>query len=163
MGTGGGESDRVSRAAVESDASPHATPRTTCTPELLPHHESLKAPSSLSCTPELPPHHKMPHPPTPPLPQESAQPLSPSTYNTMGDGLVDHDPAVAEDVGSESSHASKDEREPLTSSQKKRIKKKANKAKRDAEVSQRSGVHTRFPDAGVDQTSVLSVSVNAVS
>ena len=207
VGTGGSESNRVSRAAVETVASTHASPSTTCTPELLPHH-------------------KMSHLPATPLPQESAQPLSPSTYNTMGDGLVDHEPAVAEDGGSESSHtsedeieefepwdvshppaippsqdsaqplppssnntmggglaehepavaatggsefrdaskdASKDESEPLTSSQKKRIKRKASKAKRDAEVSQRSGVHTRFPEDGVDQTSVLPVSVNAVS
>ena len=126
----------------------------------------------------------------------------------MGDGLADREPAVAATGGSElrdaSKDASKDESEPLTSSQKKRIKKKASKAKRDAEVTQRSGVHARservlrtsprwkiteaetklqaiayadimrrrkqksgvhkrFPEDGVDQTSVLPVSVNAVS
>ena len=208
-------------------------------------------------------HLEMPHPPTTSLPQESAQPLSPSTYHTMGDGLADHEPAVAETGGSESSHASEDEFEPreashppaippsqesaqplppssyntmggglaehepavaatggsefrnaskdaskdesetLTPSQKKRIKRKESKAKRDAEVSQRSGVHTRservlrtsprrkateaelaaasaradimqrrkqkssvhtrFPEDGADQASVLPVSVNAVS
>ena len=124
----------------------------------------------------------------------------------MGGGLAEHEPAVAATGGSEfrdaSKDASKDESEPLTSSQKKRIKKKASKAKRDAEASQRSGVntrservlrtsprrklteaeleqraieyadimrrrksgvHTRFPEDGVDQTSVLPVSVNAVS
>jgi hypothetical protein len=187
VGTGGSESNRVSRAAVETVASPRAGPSTTCTPELLPHH-------------------KMSHPPTTSLPQESAQLLSPSTYHTMGDGLADHEPAVAETGGSEfrnaSKDASKDESETLTPSQKKRIKRKARKAKRDAEVSQRSGVHTRservlrtsprrkateaelaasaradimllrkqksgvhtrFPEDGADQTSVLPVSVNAVS
>ena len=179
----------MSRAGAESDASPHATPRTTCTPELLPHL-------------------KMSHPPTTSLPRKSAQPLSPSTYKTMGDGLADREPAVAATGGSElrdaRKDASKDESETLTPSQKKRIKRKACKAKRDAEVSQRSGVHTRservlrtsprrklteaetklqaieyadimrqrkqksgvhtrFPEDGVDQTSVLPVSVNAVS
>ena len=206
-GTGGSEFSHVSENAVGEAASSHTSPSTTCTPDLV----SL---------------HKMSHPPATPLSQDSGQPLSPSTHNTMGDGLVDHEPAVAEVGGSESSHtsedeieefepwdvshppanppsqesdqllppssyntmggglaehepavaatggsefrdaskdASKDESEPLTSSQKKRIKRKASKAKRDAEVSQRSGVHTRFPEDGVDQTSVLPVSVNAVS
>jgi len=107
------------------------------------------------------------HPPAIPPSQDSAQPLPPSSNNTMGGGLAEHDPAVAATGGSESrdasKDASKDESEPLTSSKKKRIKRKASKAKRDAEVSQRSGVHTRFPEDGVDQTSVLPVSVNAVS
>ena len=48
--------------------------------------------------------------------------------------------------------------EPLTPSQKKRIKQKASKAKRDAETSQKSGVHTRFTEDGVDQSSVSGVS-----
>ena len=65
----------------------------------------------------------------------------------MGDGFVDHELAVAAIGGSEfrdaSKDARKDESEPLTSSQKKRIKRKASKAKRNAEVSQRSGAHTR--------------------
>ena len=90
VGTGGSESNRVSRAAVETVASTHASPSTTFTPELLPHH-------------------KMSHPPATPLPQESAQPLPPSSYPTMGGGLADHELAVAATGGSESSHASDDE------------------------------------------------------
>ena len=80
----------MSENAVGEAASSHTSPNTTCTPDLVSHH-------------------KMPHPPVTPLSQESGQPLSPSTYNTMGDGLVDHEPAVAEDGGSESSHTSEDE------------------------------------------------------
>ena len=80
----------------------------------------------------------------------------------MGGGPADHEPALAATGGSElrdaSKDASKDERAPLTPSQKKRIKKKASKAKRDAEASQRSGVHTRFTEDGVDQSSVSVVS-----
>ena len=87
------------------------------------------------------------HPPANPPSQESDQLLPPSSYNTMGGGLAEHEPAVAATGGSEfrdaSKDASKDESEPLTSSQKKRIKRKASKAKRNAEASQRSGVHTR--------------------
>ena len=127
MGTGGSESNRVSRAAVETDASPHASPSTTCTPALLPHH-------------------KMIHPPATPLPQESAQPLPPSSHNTMGGGLADHELAAAATGGSEFSHASEDfDMFTFTS-------------RAHAEASQRSGVHTRFPEDGIDQTSVLVVS-----
>ena len=149
VGTGGSESNRLSRAAAESNASPHASPRTTCTPKLLP--ESPKAPSSPLCTPELLPHLKMSHPPTTSLPRKSAQPLSPSTNQTMGDGLADRKPAVASTGGSEfrdaSKDASKDESETLTSSKKKRIKRRASRAKRVAEEKApkaKSGVHTRF-------------------
>ena len=46
--------------------------------------------------------------------QESGQPLSPSTYHTMGDGPADHEPAVAATGGSEPRDASKVERVPLT-------------------------------------------------
>ena len=88
----------------------------------------------------------MPHPPATPLPQESVQPLQPSSYPTMGGGLADHDPAAAGTGGSEFSHASEDfDMFTFTS-------------RAHAEVSQRSGVHTRFPEDGVDQTSVLVVS-----
>jgi len=98
---------------------------------------------------------KMSHPPTTPLPRKSAQPLSPSTNQTMGDGLADREPADAATGGSEfrdaSKDASKDESETLSSSQKKRIKKrikkKASKDKRVAEEKApeaMSGVHTRF-------------------
>merc|ERR1711966_570389 len=97
------------------------------------------------------PHLKMSHPPTTSLPRKSAQPLSPSTYQTMGDGLADREPAVAATGGSDlrdaSKDASKDESERLTSSQKKRIKKKVRKAKRAAEEKASKamcGVHTRF-------------------
>merc|ERR1711966_197212 len=93
------------------------------------------------------PHLKMSHPPTTSLPRKSAQPLSPSTYQTMGDGLADREPAVAATGGSELRDASKDESETLTSSQKKRIKRKVSKAKRAAEEKAPKavcGVHTRF-------------------
>merc|ERR1711865_444048 len=99
----------MGRVAAESDASPRAIPRTTRTPE-------------------LPPHPKMSHPPTTSLTRKSAQPLSPSTNQTMGDGLADREPADAATGGSEfrdaSKDASKDESETLSSSQKKRIKKR---------------------------------------
>ena len=69
----------------------------------------------------------------------------------MGDGLVDHELAVAATGGSEfrdaSKDASEDESEPLTSSQKKRLKRKESKAKRVAEEKApkaKRGVHTRF-------------------
>ena len=190
-GTGGSEFSHVSENAVGEAASSHTSPSTTCTPDLV----SL---------------HKMSHPPATPPSQDCGQLLSPSTHNTMGDGLVDHEPAVAEVGGSESSHtsedeiekfeprdvshppanppsqesdqllppssyntmggglaehepavaatggsefrdaskdASKDESETLTSSQKKRIKRKESKAKRVAEEKAPKamcGVHTRF-------------------
>jgi len=76
----------------------------------------------------------------------------------MGGGLVDHEHVVAGNGGSELSVVSKDASKPLTPSQKKRIKQKASKAKRDAEASQKSGVHTRFTEDGVDQSSVSVVS-----
>ena len=87
--------------------------------------------------------------------QESGQPLSPSTYQTMGDGLADREPADAATGGSEfrdaSKDASKDESETLSSSQKKRIKKRIKKkASKDKLVAEekapkaKSGVHTRF-------------------
>ena len=94
------------------------------------------------------------HPPANPPSQESGQPLSPSTHQTMGDGLADREPAVAATGGSEfrdaSKDASKDESEPLTSSQKKRIKRKARKASKAKRVAEEKapkamcGVHTRF-------------------
>ena len=83
----------------------------------------------------------------------------------MGGGLADHDLAVAGTGGSEFSDASKDTSEPLTPSQKKRFKKKARKAKREAKAQcdlhpplsvensaskAMSGVQTRFPEDGGD-------------
>ena len=186
-GTGGSEFSHVSENAVGEAASSHTSPSTTCTPDLVSLHKMSHppvTPPSQDCGQLLSPstHNTMgdglvdhepavaevggsesshtsedeieefeprdvSHPPANPPSQESDQLLSPSTYNTMGDGLVDHELAVAAIGGSEfrdaSKDASEDESEPLTSSQKKRLKRKASKAKRDAEVSQRSGVHTR--------------------
>ena len=59
----------------------------------------------------------MSHPPATALPHESAQPLQPSSYPTMGGGLADHELAVAATGGGESSHASEDEFEPWEVSQ----------------------------------------------
>ena len=91
-GTGGSESSRVSKDAVGTVSSPHASPSTTCTPDLVSHH-------------------KMPHSPVTTLSQESGQPLPSSSYlhyPTMGGGLADHDLAAAATGGSELSHASED-------------------------------------------------------
>jgi len=98
------------------------------------------------------------HPPAIPPSQGSAQPLPPSTYNTMGGGLAGHELVVAGNGGSELSVVSKVASKPLTPSQKKRIKQRASKAKRDAGASQKSGFHMRFTEDGVDQSSVSVVS-----
>ena len=86
VGTGGGEYNRVSGAAVGTVASPHASPSTTFTPGLLPHN-------------------KMSHLPTTPPSQDSDRPLLPSSNHPMGSGPANHDLAVAGTVVCEFSHA----------------------------------------------------------
>ena len=111
----------------------------------------------------------MPHPPATPISQESVQPLLPSSYPTMGSGLADHKLAVAgiarnelwmkkcdfamwEDrdtikgIGTNSPHH-------VSSS----VSVKEITPRAHAEAYQRSGVHTRFPQDGADQTSVPDV------
>ena len=190
-GTGGSEFSHVSENAVGEAASSHTSPSTTCTPDLVSLHKMSHppvTPPSQDCGQLLSPstHNTMgdglvdhepavaevggsesshtskdeieefeprgvSHPPANPPSQESGQPLSPSTHQTMGDGLADREPAVAATGGSEfrdaSKDASKDESETLTSSQKKRLKRKESKAKRVAEEKAPKamrGVHTRF-------------------
>ena len=190
-GTGGSEFNHVSENAVGEAASSHTSPSTTCTPDLVSLHKMSHppvTPPSQDCGQLLSPstHNTMgdglvdhepavaevggsesshtsedeieefeprdvSHPPANPPSQESGQPLSPSTHQTMGDGLADREPAVAATGGSEfrdaSKDASKDESKTLTSSQKKRIKRKESKAKRVAEEKAPKatrGVHTRF-------------------
>ena len=85
------------------------------------------------------------HPPATPPSQESVQPLPPSSYPTMGGGLVDHELA-ADGIA---------RNEPWT---KRDFDMFTFRSRAHAEASQRSGVHTRFADDGVDQASVSVVS-----
>ena len=125
----------MSENAVGEAASPHASPSTTCTPDLVSHH---KMPFWFL-------HNKMSHPPVTPLSQESGQPLPPSSYPTMGGGLVDHELA-ADGIA---------RNEPWT---KRDFDMFTFRSRAHAEASQRSGVHTRFTDDDVDQASVSVVS-----
>ena len=125
-GTEGSEFSHVSEYAVGEAASSHASPSATCTPDLVSHH-------------------KMPHPPATPLSQEYGQPLPPSSYPTMGGGLVDHE--LAADRIARNEPWTKRDFDMFTF-----------RSRAHAEASQRSGVHTRFPDDGVDQASVPAVS-----
>ena len=90
-------------------------------------------------------HHEMSHPPATPLSQESVQPLPPSSYHTMGGGLADHELAADGSARIEPRATRDFDMFTFTS-------------RAHAEVSQRSGVHTRFTDDGVDQASVSVVS-----
>lgn len=137
-GNGGSEFNRASEDALRKATSTHASPSTTYTPEMVTR--------------------QMSHPPATPLSQERVQPLPPPSKHPIGGGLVDHELVVAGNGGSELSVVNKDASKPLTPSQKKRIKQKASKAKRDAEDSQKSGVHTRLTEDAVDQSSVSGVS-----
>ena len=90
-------------------------------------------------------HYNMTHPPATPLSQENVQPLPPSSYPTMGGGLVDNELA-ADGIA---------RNEPWT---KRDFDMFTFRSRAHAEASQRSGVHTRFTEAGVDQASVPAVS-----
>ena len=86
-----------------------------------------------------------PRTPATPPPQESVQPLPPISYPTMGGGLADHELAVDGIARIESRTTRDFDMFTFTS-------------RAHAEASQRSGVHTRFADDGVDQASVSVVS-----
>jgi len=108
-------------------------------------------------------------PPVTPLSQESGQPLPPSSYPTMGGGLADHELAVDGiariEPWTKRDFAMLEDRDTMRGlgingphhvSSSVLVKETAPRAQ--AEASQRSSCHTRFPEGGVDQTSVSAVS-----
>ena len=111
----------------------------------------------------------MSHPSAIPPSQESVQPLLPSSYLTMGSGPADHDLTVAGieriEPWTKRDFAMLEDRDTMRGlgingphhvSSSVLVKETASRAQ--AEASQRSSGHTRFPEDAVDQTSVSAVS-----
>ena len=109
------------------------------------------------------------HPPATPPSQESVQPLLPPSYPTMESGPADHDLTVAGiariEPWTKRDFAMLEGRDTMRGlgingphhvSSSVLVKETASRAQ--AESSQRSSGHTRFPEDGVNQTSVSAVS-----